>query len=370
VINRFKLAIHLLGFFLLSGILLMTTNSIVAQTDFRPGYAIKNSGDTLFGKIDYRGDLLMSRICRFENADLTISEYSPSDIIAFRFIDSKYYVSKTINNKSVFLKYLIKAKVSIYYMRDDNGDHYFLDKEDMELAEIPYEEVTKLEDDKQVFYQSTKHIGLLKYFMQDAPGFQRRIATIKKPNQQNLVKLAEDYQNSVCKDVKCIIYEKKLPVVGINFELVSGLTAYYKNKLEVGYSITDNGYDLNGGLILHFWMPRENEKFYFRTGILLSSFEMDSIHANYMKVPIGIEYLYPKGIIRPKFAFGFYLNRPHNQHLFTTVALMGGLKININKYLGIAIDYDIDFIPNNMAVIVPEKLFSQSILAGLYLSIK
>lgn len=159
--------------------LLISTGFLKAQTDFRPGYIIKTFGDTIFGQIDYRGDLLMSSLCKFKAVDNTIKEYSPNDIEAFRFIERKYYVTREIDNKKVFMEYLIKGKVNIYYMRDDKGDHYYIDKEDARLTEIPYEEGIKYIDNKEVFYESTKHIGFLTYYMQDAPELQSRIHSVK-----------------------------------------------------------------------------------------------------------------------------------------------------------------------------------------------
>ncbi len=140
--------------------LIISTGVLHAQRDFRPGYIIKNSGDTLYGKIDYRNDLLMSSVCTFKANDNTINEFLPKDILAYRLIDSKYYISREVNGKSVFLEYLIKGKVNIYYLRDDTGDHYFLDKEGVKLTEIPYEEGIKYIDNKEVFFKSTRYIEL------------------------------------------------------------------------------------------------------------------------------------------------------------------------------------------------------------------
>jgi hypothetical protein len=89
---------------------LISTGFLYAQNDFNPGYVITIKGDTLFGKIDYRGDLYMKSICRFMTAENTINEYTPHDILAYRFIDSKYYISREVDGKSVFLEYLIKGK--------------------------------------------------------------------------------------------------------------------------------------------------------------------------------------------------------------------------------------------------------------------
>ncbi len=92
---------------------LFLTVILNAQTDFRAGYIIGNIGDTLYGEIDYRGDFWMSQICRFKADDNSIRAYSPQDIKAFRFIDSKYFISQEINNNKVFLEFLISGKVNI-----------------------------------------------------------------------------------------------------------------------------------------------------------------------------------------------------------------------------------------------------------------
>ena len=61
---------------------LLTASILNAQTDFRPGYVIGFSGDTLYGEIDYRGDLLMGSLCKYKSPDGTITEYTPYDIAA------------------------------------------------------------------------------------------------------------------------------------------------------------------------------------------------------------------------------------------------------------------------------------------------
>jgi len=54
---------------------------LYAQTVFKPGYVIKEAGDTIFGEIDYRGDLLMNNRCRFRvSKNYDENEYSPYDI--------------------------------------------------------------------------------------------------------------------------------------------------------------------------------------------------------------------------------------------------------------------------------------------------
>jgi len=332
--------------------LLFSFGVLNAQTEFRPGYIINSTTDTLHGYIDYRGAILMSRFCKFKGEDNTVKDYSPNDITAFRFIDSKYYVSREINNRSVFLEYLIKGEVNIYYMRDEDGEHYYLDKEDIKLTEIPYEEGIKYVDNKQVFYESTKHIGLLNYFMQDAPEFRSRIQSLKKPNHKNLIKLAEEYHNVVCEGNKCIIYEKKQPLLKVNLEGLAGVINYKNTE-----GIVDKFY-FQRGIIAHFWMPRTNEKIYFKTGLLYSQPEIDGVKKTHIKVPTHLGYLAPNSFrIRPSISIGLL-----------SPSYSGGVAIKINKKINLGVQSWVNFRYDKVPFI-PSQLFNYSILGSLYIEL-
>lgn len=338
--------------------LLLSIGIIQAQTDFRPGYIIKTTGDTLFGQIDFRGDLLMGSVCKFKDADNTIIKYSPEDIVAYRFNDSKYYVTRDVNSQKTFMEYLIKGKINIYYLRDDSGDHYFVDKEGDRLIEIPYEEGIKYIDGKPIYYESKKHIVILNTLMQDAPALQARIQSVKKPEHQNLIKLAEDYHNAVCDDEKCMIYEKKLPFIRILPELVSGVIKY--SNME---DINDRFY-MHSGVIGHIWMPMTSEKVYFRTGILFSQLDFDGDKTTYYKVPCQIEYIYPKGIFRPRLAYGLNFYKPRYQSVSFNVG--GNFKLSETFFLSVTTDFEF----NQTMLFVPKDQLSNSFQVGLFVNLK
>lgn len=335
----------LIGLLLLAGLL-------NAQTDFRPGYIISNTGDTLYGDVDYRGDLFMSIVCKFKDAENTINEYSPYDIKAYRFDDSKYYVSREIGKKKFFLEYLIKGKINVYYMRDENGDHYYLDKEDVQLTEIPYEKGIKYVDGKQVSYESNRHIGLLSYYMQDATDFQSRIQSIGKPEHRSLIKLAEDYHNNVCDDEQCIIYEKQQPLLKVNLEVVAGVVNF--ENIE---GLNDKFY-FQSGIIAHFWLPRTNEKIYFKTGFLYSEPEQNGMKKRHLKVPAHIGYFAPSSYrIRPSVSIGLL-----------SPSYSCGVAVKVNKYINIGVQSWINFDYNTVPWI-PSKLFNYSLLGSLYIEL-
>lgn len=314
---------------------------LYAQTDFRPGYVITNSNDTLYGEIDYRGDLLMGQVCKFRTNTHEIIEYTPYDIAAYRFPNNKYFVSKEVAGKKVFLEFLIKGQANIYYMRDETGDYYFIDKDNVPLIEIPYWEGIREIEGRRYFYATETHLGILYQYMQDAPDIHMQIKQMKKPEHKTLIKLAENYHNAVCTDgSSCIVFEKKQPFTKVAMDVVGG-KMYYKNE----------GSSFIGGILLNFWMPRVNENIYFRTGLSYSQYEDINGYFNTKQIrslyniPLMLEYIYPKSIIRPKAAFGTALY--YNQGLAIIGTCMGGFNIMLGSSIGFSFEYNLNFYPDS-----------------------
>jgi hypothetical protein len=270
----------------------------MAQTDYRSGYIITLSDDTIYGEIDYRGDLTMGRICCFKSTDGEKSEFTPDNLKAYRFIDSKYYVSRTINQQKHFFEFLIKGMMNIYYLRDNEGDHYYMDKEGTPLVEIPYKEDFRMSNGKEYLHKSTVHIGILNNYSEDAPQLKDDIKKIKEPTHQNLIKLAKNYHSIVCTDdEECVIFERPGPLFRIGTELVAG-----------GYNFLAEGDErykniISAGAKIYFWLPRVNENLYFKTGILY----FGNTTISTIKIPLQLEYVYPKGLFRPVFSGGVNL---------------------------------------------------------------
>jgi len=308
-----------------------TVQLLKSQTNFQSGYIIKLSGDTLNGEIDNRGDILMSQVCRFRiNNKGNETKYLPSDIGGFRFSNDKYYISKNINGKDVFVEFLIKGKINIYYKRDYDGDHYFLEKDSFKIVEIPYSEKLINIDGKVYLEKSTIHIGLLNVYMQDAIGFQSRIESIGKPEHDNLIKLAEEYHNAVCKDNSCVIYEKKLPSIRFSFEPIVGLD--YFNP-----TFSTFGNPLKYGANVFIWMPLVNENLSFKTGFIADKY--------INKIPLQVQYLYPPSIIiRPKFCIGTNLYFGNNV-MVHTLHLGSGFIFKLDKNVYFSTNVSAEFTP-------------------------
>lgn len=351
---------------LIVSVLVFIGIEVNAQSDFRSGYVIRQQGDTLFGEIDFRTDQTLSELCRFRKDKTQGStDYLPKDIQGFQFKDGKYFVSKIVHGEPLFLEFLVKGRLNFYFYRENFvKEHYFLEKGNSGLVELPYEEEIKTDDDGNLYlYQSTKHNGILNFYLQDAPSLRNDIAAIKKPDQKLLIDLANVYQNLVCRDSDCIIYEKKLPLFKIEPEISFGENFYrnYENKFRPQI-----------GIYAHIWMPRDYERLYFRTGVLYIP-----IIDNYafLKVPITLEYVFPKRKIQPVFAYGYNFygelgSDPGYGIVGATVSFSGGIKWNISKNLIFSIRDEVEFPHNDLLFFIPQlSLFTQSLSAGFYINL-
>lgn len=370
--------------------LLLTTKALKAQDkDFRPGYIIKNSLDTIHGEIDFRGELSMSKECAFRSKDSIETKYTPLDLHSYRFVDGKYYISKEVDNEKVFLEYLVNGKTNIYYLRNSSGNHYYIDKDGIRLSEIPYEEKT-IDKEGQVFEKkSTKHIGILNIYMNDAPNFSSKINNIKEPSHKNLIKLASDYHAATCNGENCIIYGKTRKPIRIFLEPTAGITNHFTkdyigDRTSTFYSAKGN---LGYGIFIHIWVPRTNEKIYLKTGYIQHFYKYrtettestldllgnrsyytttNHYEKRYHKIPFQAEYIRSTGAIKPKIAYGIALYYPLNT---LTNEFNGGLNIKISENIHWSLDYNLSFRPSNF-VIIPKSAISNSFLAGLFIQVK
>lgn len=211
-----------------------------AQNGYGPGYIITNDSDTLKGLIKLKSNYLNSRSCDFIYGNKENEKaYSPSDIRAFRFLNSKYYVSREVTIDSlkqrVFLEYLVEGIVNLYYLKDLQKEYYFLEKDNQlipisnETSVLTVKESAHNGDSVEVKYSKTsyQYRRILAYLFKDSPAAAKEIANVQF-NYRSLIGLTVDYHNDVCKDRKCIDFTKSTkqevyiePFLGLNNEWMS-----------------------------------------------------------------------------------------------------------------------------------------------------
>lgn len=339
--------------------LLFVTFFIRAQTDFRSGYIVTHNGDTLYGYIDYRGDMLMSSVCKFRTEKRNAKIFSPDDISSFSFINGKSYDSRRVQNKNVFLQNLMIGEVNIYYFRDDTGDHYYIDREGFTLSEIPYKEEVRYIGDKQYFYQSKEHIGILINYMQDVPEVHDEIYGMKKPQHYNLIKLAKDYHKNLCGE-NCIDYVTNNHIIQLYVEPFFGITTN-KNNDNLIFEFGSNVY---------FGAPRTNEKLYFKTGVSYSYVSYEGNYYDQIKIPLQIQYVYPFRKVLPKVSIGlniFTLSSPGYNDMGHSLCLNVGAGYKISEKITLNTGLITEFTPSTKKTFFQTNFggFSYSFIFGL-----
>jgi hypothetical protein len=205
--------------------------NLSANNTFKSGFIINLDGDTIKGYLLEQSSVNASKKCVFKtDLDKDKVVYSPNDIIGYRYIDGKYYISKSIKRnkdkveETVFMEFFIKGIACIYYFVNEKGEHYYIEKAPFGLVELSDLDLTKENEQKgELIYK-----GKLKLIMADCPEIENEINNTIL-NYSSLVKLSKEYHYRVCTTESCIIYEREPTPVKVNIWIVIGLS-YNKYK--------------------------------------------------------------------------------------------------------------------------------------------
>jgi hypothetical protein len=101
----------------------------------------------------------------------------------------------------------------LFYYRDSDGDHYLIETAGGRISELTNEERTvHIEGKGDMSVNSNKYIGPLKATLADCPQVRSEIDKSELTH-KSLIKIVKDYHGYVCNGEKCIVYEKKLPIL-------------------------------------------------------------------------------------------------------------------------------------------------------------
>lgn len=257
----------------LSIILLISLN-LKAQSDFRPGYLVKNNGDTLTGLIDYKGIQANARKCVFKlSNDSPEEKFTPDDIKAYRFIDSKYYVSRRVMTEDstelqLFLEYLIDGIVDVFYYRDITDENYLVDDGEGHLLLVKDKNDVIVVDNVAYANEMKRYKGILAYVFRRSPAICKEIDRMILDH-KSIINIAKEYHEEVCTDQDCIIFEKKPQKAILSVSPVAGISIDFlkiKNRLKENYYFLE-GSNFNAsvfpeiGIIFTLKVPLFNERF-------------------------------------------------------------------------------------------------------------
>lgn len=149
-----------------------TAISLKAQTNFKPGYYISASQDTVRGYIEYRSELRNYDVCIFRH-DLNSKRVRlyPRAIKGYVILDKVFYETHSVKRKNSgeerpgFMQVLVRGKLSLlrnhgrFFAKDNTGQIFEITKKDIEVED-------------NVLQEDYRGIGYLKILMNDCPRMQ------------------------------------------------------------------------------------------------------------------------------------------------------------------------------------------------------
>jgi hypothetical protein len=336
---------------------------VYAQADFRQGQIFTLAHDTVTGFIDYRGDINNSERCTFKSGlEEPAKEFLPGKIEGYRFTGGKYYVSKVVRREDgtvpAFVEYLVEGKKNLYSNKDSRGLHFLIDYVNDTVVEIPWSQGYQYLDGKEYLRESTVHQGYLKAYFSDCPELYTDISRINKPDFSNMVSLTKKYHHLVCGDSGCIIYYKRPPGFRMAAEPTIGMI-----RLNHG-----GDYQIQYGLLLHFWMPRQSERLYLVTGVIYSMPDFYGDRYTMIKIPLLFEYQFPFRVVKPRFDVGVnyinFSNKDNPTAQGISFSGYGGVYIRLAEFLYLDFSAGIDLTP----YFTWESLYlSHTFYSGIYI---
>lgn len=295
-----------------------------SQTDYRRGYVITNTRDTLHGLVDYREGVKAYRSCDFKNTkDQPVISYEPTSIIGYGFDNDKFFISKEISIKDqqpkvVFLEVLVMGLANLYKFEDT----YFIAKDTSGLLQLINESKEITVDGKKLSKNTNQYIGTINMLLFDCAELKSKIERVKL-HEKALTNLIEDYNR--CKGAVSIAFKAKKPWTKAGMGLTGGM-----NISQLSFD-SDPGFEhLSGvfetsrspmfGVSFEVRSPRLSERISFDGNLLYltskyynynvfkygSSTEINyvTIELQQLKIPVGICYNFPKRNFTPYFRLG------------------------------------------------------------------
>lgn len=301
----------------------VVTSTVSAQSDFRHGYVIMHSQDTVHGLVDYREGLRKYHTCDFKTSDAAaVVQYTAAEIKGYHFVNDKFFVSKSIKSHAdtvaiVFVEVIVRGRISLYRYDKD----FFVSKDESPLHKLTNERYETVINGDRVITSSNRYIGVLNHLMADCRNVKSRIARtdlFERP----LTEVVQAY--NTCMAAPTVTFKSKLPYAKATLGLVGGAGVSALSFQDPHQQYLQGEFEQSiapvGGVSVDIFSPRVNQRLSFHAELLyghdtyVSFFflrERHYTHRHYVKIdaetlqlPLGIRYHFPEREFTPFFNAG------------------------------------------------------------------
>ena len=321
-------------------LVLLCLGRVQAQTDFRPGYIVPLSGDTVRGLADYRGAARSARLCQFRiTAEALVTTYKPSELRGYGFSGVREYrtcltplpdsLGQAQAPQLCFLEILATGSASLYARREQaDGTSYYLQKgpaTTVPVKKLDYRRVTVEVEGRNIFREINTFRNTLSEAFADCPAMSLEVLRTEYLL-TSLIRVVNHY-NACAQPQSPVRFSRKKAHLSLGV-LVGGFTsklAFRGNGIQAGNTYT-GGPALEAGLALQFVSPALNEKLMLRLEALYerqnyadeyryvsayfsNATEQDRIQVTYLRIPLVLRYTVPRGGFRPFAEAGVVANK-------------------------------------------------------------
>ncbi len=297
--------------------MMLSCPAFLSAQDFRPGYIVKNGGDTVKGFVVYRTDKKNIEGCTFkESRKGAANNYTASEIDGFGIIGDRVYQSIVMPQDApaqgrVFAKVIVEGHLNLY----QHQNFYLLKRKDSLITlPVPKNEIFGAPGELKT-RKTKKFIGVLTYLMLDCPMNTNPLSYAEGP----LSKLIYDYNK--CTKLKPTTGNLR-PMARVGLVLFTGYlnsALTYDAKQRV---IPFKGNTVIGGAGIDLSSPRVFDKFFFTIDVWYSKnfyqgyYEgtiagdpiKEDVFAEFtsLKIPFGIKYNFRNPGNTPYFRAGVF----------------------------------------------------------------
>jgi hypothetical protein len=198
---------------------------VFGQPTLYPGYVTFSDGQIKYGSIALKSNYQNSQSVLFIAEDSSEETFHPFEIESYRVEGNKYYLSKEVNidgeSRKVFLEYLVKGIVSLYFLEDKHTDYYFIEKEGEMYPLFNSDRQVNIDKEdaggqkidhftSRVYITETnQYKGALRYLFSDSPEVFNQVRELPF-EYESIINITKDYHHSVCQDYDCIDYTRDI----------------------------------------------------------------------------------------------------------------------------------------------------------------
>ncbi len=333
--------------------------AVNSQKNFKPGFVISLSGDTLKGTINYNYWKINPEKIEFrQNEKDQVRIFLPLDIKKFG-VYGELYVGAIVQSEvvsansydntptlktvadTIFLQTIIKGSKSLYCYKNSDKKEQFYIVQDSKYQLLIYKKFYVKKAGNTELVENCVFRGQLLAYFKDSPAVQPELQNLQytKDGLGELLELYYNSSGSVCEfrnfgSGSESLNSRKSEKIGFDFGALGGmsLTKVYFTGSAMDYLV---GSDINpsfnfaGGLFLDIIFRGKNNKWSLYNELIYSAYEIKNSYRNLPNLTnytifhsnIGYSYIRRTNMLRYKYPIG-------NCFIFCNAGLTGGYVIN------------------------------------------